>query len=579
MPIRLPTITQQPVGEFALGNIQQPQYYRVGQATGELLGTTGRALVAFQDTDSEVAAATGPTAKALQELRATLVSTNTIPADRVPDYVVHEVGMTILDAQGRERQIGTPFVYTHEVAEDWWDIGSDQIIQHYAAGIKNRAARMRFVGEMQQRYGAPGALAVSISNIEKRKAYNQALALRSIEDILTSDGTPEEREAAARQVLARQMILGQDPVWIAEKESEIRNRIEQFDLTRGIQEAQSVDEVQKIEEELSTGVTALTPAQQRTILNMADERKKEFRQEELERWEDGKIAMTSMLINNQLTLDIVDDRLRRGDISPETALQMRTAILARDSASETNTVTLSQFRSQIARLRFVGGSGLTISDKADILRIQVASGTTGVDPAGQPTGTPPWITGTDADRLMKEIDAAEKAAIETLDFGFAWDNIKSISQISEIGGNILGNQANIDAALAFRAALVRYMDEYGIDAKPGEFVRLNQERYAVERFDEPVAKEFADMFPEARGAHGVLGAGTRDDPFTFDATQQAAFQAWLIREFNEGRLDPARANAMAAQFNVYFRGQGLAPNGQQTLLEPDNPLYHQFEQP
>ena len=169
----------------------------------------------------------------------------------------------------------------------------------------------------------------------------------------------------------------------------------------------------------------------------------------------------------------------------------------------------------------------------------------------------------DTDRLMKEIDAAEKAAIETLDFGFAWDNIKSISQISEIGGNILGNQANIDAALAFRAALVRYMDEYGIDAKPGEFLRLNQERYAVERFDEPVAKEFANMFPEARGAHGVLGAGTRDDPFTFDATQQAVFQAWLIREFNEGRLDPARANAMAAQFNVYFRGQGLAPNGQQ----------------
>ncbi len=577
--LRLPAITQQPVGEFALGNIRQPNYAKVGQAVGQLVGTVGKAVIALQDTDSEFAEATGATAKDLQGLRAKLTATNTIATAEIPDFVVHEVGFTVLDAQGNERQIGKPFAYTHEIAEEWWDIGSEQIIQHYAAQIKNRAARAKFVGEMRTRYSAPGALAIGISNINKGRAYNQALALRAIEDVITSDGNPRERMQQAREILSRQLLLGQDPVWVAEKESELEGRLEQFDLTRDIQEATSVDAVERIEERMITGGTSLTPAEQRTIFNIADERKRDFRQVELERWEDGKAALTSLLLNGRLTLDKIDAELQAGNISAEAALGFRVALLSGSGSTKlTNPVLLSQMRSKIATLRFVGGSGLTIGDKADLIRIEIASGTTGIDAAGGPAGELPWITGTDAATLMREVDAAEKAAIENLEFGFAWDDIKSISQVTDIMGNLMGNQANINAALAFRAALVRYVDEYGIDAKPGDFVRLNQERYKVELYDEPIAREFAKLFPEARGQHGILGAGTRDDPYTFSLEQQKNFEAWFIREFNEGRMDRARANDIAAQFNAFFRGQGQAPYGQQLLLESDNPLYHQLEQ-
>lgn len=580
MALRLPQIAQQPVGEFALGNIKQPNYAKVGQAVGQLVGTVGKAVIALQDTDSEFDEATGAAAQTLQELRAKLTATNTIATREIPDYVVHEVGFTVLDVQGNERQIGKPFAYTHEIAEEWWNKGSEQIIQHYADQIKNRAARAKFIGEMRQRYGAPGALAIGISNINKGRAYNQAVALRAIDDIISSDGTPQERLTQAREILSRQLILGQDPVWVAQKEAEIENTIEQFDLTRDIQDATSVDSVDRIEERMATGGTTLTPAQQRTIFNLADERKKDFRQEELERWEDGKIALTSLMLRNQLTLDKVDADLLAGNISPEAALTFRNALLSGSGASvkQTNPVILSQFRAKIAALRFVGGSGLTITDKADLLRIEVASGSTGVDAVGSPTEKPPWITGTDAGILMREIDAGEKAAIENIEFGFAWEDIKNISRVTDLMGNLMGNQANIDAALAFRAALVRYVDEFGIDAKPGDFVRLNRERYAVELYDEPVAEEFVKLFPEAWGKHGVLGTGTKDDPYVFSRAQQKNFEAWLIREFNEERLDRARANEIAAQFNSFFRGQGLAPNGQQLLLESDNLLYHQLEQ-
>ena len=578
MPLRLPTITQQPVGEYALGNIQQPNYAAQGQAASQLIGQAGRQLALFQDSDSEIAEATGPTAKAMQELRATLIATNTIPTSEIPDYVVHEVGFTVIDAQGNEKQVGKPFAYTHEIAEEWWDTGSEQIIQHYAARIKNKAARAKFVGEMRQRYSAPGALAIGISNINKGRAYNQALALRSLDDVISSDGSPQERLTQAREILVRQMMIGQDPVWIAEKEAEIENRIEQFDLTASIQQAGSVDAVQRIEEEMITGGTTLTPAQQRTIFNIADERKRDFRQQELERWEEGKIELTSLLLNQRLNFDIVDEKLRAGGISAEAAQQFRTALLSGSGSTHTNQMVLSQFRAKIAGLRFVGGSGLTISQKADILRIQVMAGATGVNAGGGPTEVPSWITGTDAATLMREIDAAKTAAIENDDFSFAWDDIKNISRITDIAGNLMGNQANINAALAFRSALVRYMNEYGVDAKPGDFVRLNQERYDVKLYDEPVAEEFAQLFPEARGPHGVLGAGTRDNPWSFDATQQRSFEAWLMREYSEGRLDPSRANNMAAQFNVFYRGQGVAPGGQQLLLEPDSPLYNQLEQ-
>ncbi len=578
MPLRLPSITQQPVGEFALGNIQQPNYAAQGKAAQQLIGQAATAVALYQDVDSEIAAATGPATKELQGLRAMLTATNTIPTVEIPDYIVHEVGFTVLDAQGNEKQVGKPFAYTHEIAEEWWNAGSEQIIQHYADGIKNKAARAKFVGEMRQRYVAPGSLAIGVSNIVKGRAYNQALALRTIDDILTSDGTPQERATQVREILARQILLGQDPIWVAEKEAEIENRIEQFDLTRAIQEATSADAVQQLEEQMITGGTTLTPAQQRTIFNMADERKRDFRQQEIERWQGGKEELTSLLLNGQLNFDIVDDKLRAGGISAEAALQFRTALLSGSSTKDTNKMVLSQFRSKIAALRFVGGSGLTISQKADILRIQVIAGTTGVDAVGGPTERPAWITGTDAATLIREIDAAKTAAIENDEFSFAWDDIKYISQITDIAGNLMGNQSNINAALAFRNALVRYMNEYGIDAKPGDFVRLNKERYDVKLYDEPVAEEFAQLFPEARGAHGVLGTGSRADPWSFDGTQQRFFEAWLIRELNEGRLDPARANNMAAQFNVFFRGQGLAPNGQQLLLESDSLLYNQFEQ-
>ena len=91
--MKLPDITQRPVGEFAQGNIAQPNYQRVGKAFQGALqaGINAGVEIYNRKLVSDVDEATGQAAKELTELKTILVNENTVDADWVGDSALGEI--------------------------------------------------------------------------------------------------------------------------------------------------------------------------------------------------------------------------------------------------------------------------------------------------------------------------------------------------------------------------------------------------------------------------------------------------------------------------------------------------------
>jgi hypothetical protein len=145
---------------------------------------------------------------------------------------------------------------------------------------------------------------------------------------------------------------------------------------------------------------------------------------------------------------------------------------------------------------------------------------------------------------------------------------------SDIYGQLFGNQGQRDAAILFKQTLDNYMNLYGVDAKPVDFFNTNKGAFAPEKFSQGVDKKFYDEFPQVRSFMN----DAKGEITGFDEKRQDAFVKWLRNSATSGSINVEIANEMAAKFKAYYRGEGIAPGKGELALEPENPLYHQFEQ-
>jgi hypothetical protein len=155
-------------------NLPRPNYQALGQAIGGVV--TSVANLVKDRSDTELSEATGTAAQELSLLRAKLETARAVPTGEIPDEIPHEVNFTVTDSNGNVREVGKPFVYAHEVADDWWATKSQEIVDAHAAKIKDPAQRAKFVEEMMTRYVAPGSQAIAKASILKARAHNQATA-------------------------------------------------------------------------------------------------------------------------------------------------------------------------------------------------------------------------------------------------------------------------------------------------------------------------------------------------------------------------------------------------------------------
>ena len=579
MALKIPSITQQPVGEFALGNIRQPDYAALGRAQADVVAAVGSvAAEILYDEDTQISESTAGAAKDLSELRANLEVSNTIATEEIPDGIVAPISATVLDLKGDRVEIGQPRTFTHQVADEWWKLKSEEIVQYWAGKIANKEDRAEFLEAVGTRYVAPGTFAIAKSTILRRRAYGQAVAENTIRDIAAAAGPKPAREEQALAVIDRQAELGADPVWVEDQKAALGPLLDQLEVQNEVFLAVNKDQIDLIEEEMYSTETRMTPAQVRTMSSLMDGRRKEFDAEEKERQEANAEKAFYDFVNpdtpfNEMNVaELVDS----GNISYSAGWTFYNALQRGSTTRASDPVALSLYRGAITAMPYTGNQA-RVKDRADLLRLTIAMASAGLNPNGTPSGLPATLSGVDALKLIADVSKAETATLEDDDYDralkqvYTWTHV-AVDLEGQISVALGGNQHQIDAALAFKRGLDNYMDSFGADAKPAEYFTGNKDAFNPNNFSDGINARFLISVPQA-GQWIVID--TAQNTYSFDAAAQEEFVLWLADQ--RAIMDETQWNEIDVLFKQYYRGQGLAPFDGRLDLEPDNPMYRQFE--
>ena len=579
MALKIPSITQQPVGEFALGNIRQPDYAALGRAQADVVAAAGSAAAELLfDEDTQVSESTAGAAKDLSELRANLEVSNTVATEEIPDGIVAPVSATVLDLKGDRVEIGQPRTFTHTVADEWWKLKSEEIVQYWAGKIANKEDRAEFLEAVGTRYVAPGTFAIAKSTILRRRAYGQAVAENTIRDIAAATGPKGPREEQALAVINRQAELGADPVWVEDQKEALGPLMDQLEIQNEVFAAANKDQIDLIEEEMFSSETRMTPAQIRTMSSLMDSRRAEFDAQEKERQEANAEKAFYDFVNPDTPFNEMDvaDLVNGKDITDAAGWTLYNALQRGSTTRASDPIALSLYRGAITSMPYTGNQA-RVKDRANLLRLTIAMAAAGLNPNGTPSGVPATLTGEDAFKLMKDVSTAETAALENDDYDRALKQVYTWTHVAvdlecQISVALGGNQHQIDAALAFKRGLDNYMDSFGADAKPSEYFTGNKDAFNPNNFADGINARFLAQVPQATP---FIIIDTAADTYRFDGPAQEEFVLWLAD--SRATMDEVQWNAIDVLFKQYYRGQGLAPQGGRLDLEPDNPMYRQFE--
>lgn len=577
--MKIPAIVQQPVGEFALGNIRQPNYQALGEEIGEFIATAGEiTLEVLHDAETEKSEATAGFAKDISELRAKLEESNSVATEEIPDDVVHPIAHTVLDIKGDRVEIGQARTFTHQVADEWWEIKSEEILQYWADQISNKDDRLEFLEAAGTRYIAPGTLAIGKATLIRRRAYGQAVAENAVRDIASASGPKAEREEEALGIIDRQAELGADPVWVNLQKKALGPLLDQLEIQNQIAGATTVDQIDQIEENMWIDETRMTPEQIRTMSSQMDIRRREFLTEKrLRQEENADQAFKEYVVDHTLTADDVGNAVGNDEMTSAAGWRFLNSMKTGDVARVSDPLMLSHYRREIVLLKFTGNRS-RVSDKADLLELIISRASMGENATGVSTGFPAPITGTDAHTLIKELRAERDKVLESDEYDNALKMVYKFSNIAvDLEGQITialgGNQHQVDAALAFKEGLDNYMDQFGFDAKPIEYFHANKDAFNPNNFANGVNARF---FEEVGQVEAFMDIDVGINQYNFGQTRQDNFILWMDSPAGAA-MDPAEYNRIKTLFGQFYEGQGLAPEGGRLALEPDDPLYRQFE--
>lgn len=572
--MRLPKISQQPVGEYALGNIRQPNVMGRAEAMQGLIrqGADTAVDVYNRNADTQLSQATAAASKELSELRMKLETSNTIPADEVPSQYADATNpLTYIGKDGDRQELDNPMIFTHEVADEWWADRSNEIIEHYGSSIRSKEARAKFNEEMQTRYIGPGTLAIGQSSAIKARAHNQAIAEGAIRDVLASMGPSKERESQAREIIARQFALGASPQWVSDHLAAIGPRIDQIDVQNAIMAAGDADSIDLVIEEMWAGGTRMTPEQMRTMGVQADKRKADMEVDHKKVQTENADNMFAAFINNDLTLATVGNAVQRDAITKESGWTLYNAMTSGTSTKVSNPRVLSNIREEIIKIPYTGGAD-SVRARGQMLKAKIQGGVMGLNDNGTPNDSGATISGTDAQKLIEEIDKKVSEGTRRPDYTSAVTLLKGASNVKDVFGSLEGNQPNINAYIEFKKALDTYMDTYGVDADPVSFFNTNRENFRPELYENDSNSSFISEVPQAKrfmeeSVNGLL------QEYTFTQVQQAQFVRWLAESVTNGTVSEEEGERISALFLALYRGRGIPPNGGALQFPATSPYY------
>jgi hypothetical protein len=217
----------------------------------------------------------------------------------------------------------------------------------------------------------------------------------------------------------------------------------------------------------------------------------------------------------KLTTGWVTDRLIQGNISGANAGALLTR-LKQGSASVSVDAVINDLNAQIAQIRFVDPDEMSVTEKANALRLEMRKAASGVDDNGRIVGDP-TITGDDYLKMSNALDEElAKLADRNPAYKDVLEELKIQANYSDYMSGIVGSEVNGRAYLDGKAALDKYMDMYGAAADPKEWLSANSKRYTLEVYRAEASKPFSRLFTKYAGDGWRMEPGNEMSPYDTD---------------------------------------------------------------
>jgi len=206
--------------------------------------------------------------------------------------------------------------------------------------------------------------------------------------------------------------------------------------------------------------------------------------------------------------------LDRQDISGAHANTLRNALNS-PSPITSDPKIVSDLRGDIALLRFKDPDSVAITERARVMREQLAANFTGADTSGN--SVPKTLTGNDFEELMGLVDEYENIALGQggQRYATAMRTIKAFTGYSDaMNAKYEGRWPVGQAYAAFTIALQDYMDLEGVNAKPEEFVMRNKQNYTADIYFQSLHARLNLQYPEFAGLFEklLINQTVADDP-------------------------------------------------------------------
>ena len=459
----------------------------------------------------------------INELYDTVVSKEAFTSSEIPEFVTgierHET-VTLPDGTEIVRERIIP---ASEVREQWFKQGMQNITNSAVKGTKTPTARTRISNEMKTQIGPAAYNQLLTYNRAAIKKEHLAIMDSAIQDaVINGDRLgPEGVEA----VLARNYAAG----LISADDYESRRLAASQDLdieaySQEITDAEDTGDLETVWDRMNSGISPtkeglpsdMTPEQRRALRAHINSQRSGFERQEKEEILETERNGTVLLNNGELTTKWINDQLIAGNIERPAAMALMNSMNTSASGSVKRDTVIAAYSEQILNDLTAPIFGTQISDL-----------------------TSEWKKRLNNDQFLNGLEKIDLQAF-LIRYENNVANNPQYKQATKYISNITGVPENSDFPViifeklhtvklqkeisnGLLTGLVNYMDEFGADAEPLDWVVKNKDNYLVLDPEHPekiysIPMRLRRNFPEL----GILD----DDTMDADAIMAKGFKLY-----------------------------------------------------
>lgn len=409
--------------------------------------------------------------------------------------------VTIPDPSGGTKTIPRDAVPTYEVGGPWLAQRMTSIRDSALSNLKDARSKKKFASE----WALIDAKATSsnASNMRELFIADKRGGYELNREQFVQLGDEENARALAFQAFASRIITADQ---LASDLETIGQDIDLGYYGQRIAVADDAPDLDMLIEQSEAGVildaqgeprkARLTPDQLWTVRQRANTKRQQLDKARDEVHRAGAVEGTTRFMDGSLTVGWLREQVAIDKLSHTQALNFEQKLHTRatSTTTSTNPEALNSFRVKIRNLRWQSGGAGRVSQRYTELRDELYLAANGITPDGYSVRPQLSISGKDYNTLMGELDSERGRIDDDPTYKQAVDSIRSTTGV--VPGLDFGLEGNAGRLLAYDAAkrgLDDYIDRYGAEAKPLDWVRDNRELFDPQKYGAENLREFAEL--------------------------------------------------------------------------------------